>query len=87
MVSLKLSPAESTLTSPDGNYRWLDIADQEYSPAFRETFKYADASVTVEYLKTADTFRGKLSAKNLKPNFAYQVKLVGEPDTLSSRML
>ncbi len=33
----------------------------------------------MEYLKKAETFVGRITAKGLKPNFAYQVKLKGVP--------
>ena len=46
-------------------------------------YTYADASVTLTYQAgPGTTFEAHLSAADLKPNFAYQVKLVGKPTGL-----
>jgi fibronectin type 3 domain-containing protein len=57
----------------------------------KATFRYSDTShrnVTVTYqTKPNDRyFVGQIVAKNLKPNFAYQVKLVGKPVYGTSRV-
>ncbi len=66
---------------PTARQRWWDIADQPYSSAFRRSFAYSGARVTLSFERAPATkyFRGHLSARNLKPNFAYQMKLVGKP--------
>ena len=69
------------LTSPTGYYRWMDSADQLYSPDYRNEYSYDQASVLVDYSDSARTFRGTLTAYNLKPNFTYQLKLVGSPES------
>lgn len=75
------------VTSPDvttwapAPYRWRDIATNLYSLSYRETYAYDSASVTVTFEACGEsTLVGHLAADNLKPNFAYQVKLVGKPE-------
>ena len=66
--------------SRGGSYRWLDAADRPYSPAFRKSFRYAGHQVLVKYLELDDeVLRGEIIAHGLKPNFAYQIKLEGQP--------
>ncbi len=64
------------------NERFLDIGGRAYSRRFISRFSYTDPElsrpeVRVEYLRRAETFAGKLHARGLKPNFAYQLKLRG----------
>jgi len=61
--------------------RWRDIANNPYSTAFRAAFSYAPAHVELSYQKapTGAVFVGHISARGLKPNFAYQLKLAGKP--------
>jgi hypothetical protein len=59
----------------------VDIADQVYSSGYRENFDYSQAMVNLEYLAVGVTLIGTLEVHNLKPNFAYQLKLVGTPNT------
>jgi hypothetical protein len=66
-------------TRGETKYRWMDIADNRYSHAFRRKFRYRADQVKVTYTTTGATLRGKLTARGLKPNFAYQVKLEGRP--------
>jgi len=59
----------------------MDIGGVVYSEAFRREFSYentATSFVSVTLDSPANTVRGTLSAVGLKPNFAYQVKLVGK---------
>jgi hypothetical protein len=77
------------VTAPDvttwgpAPYRWRDIATNLYSLSYRETYTYDSASVTATFEACGEsTLVGHLSAINLKPNFAYQVKLVGKPERL-----
>ena len=85
--TITLSQVSPTTTSPNGIYRWLDAADQQFSAAFRNSFQYSQASVTVEFETPSPTFRGTLTAVGLKPNFAYQVKLLGTPGTDSNERI
>ena len=58
--------------------RWMDIADNLYSSTYQSSFTYTQPLVTISYNNTSDTFSGTLTATGLKPNFAYQMKLVGD---------
>jgi hypothetical protein len=63
--------------------RWKDIATNTYAQSYKETYDYGSAIIDVTYDSTCDsTLRGHLSAVNLKPNFAYQMKLTGKPTAL-----
>jgi len=61
--------------------RWWDVASNVYDTAYSDTYTYGDATVTLTYGTGGDpvTLAGHLSAVNLKPNFAYQMKLEGKP--------
>lgn len=64
------------------NERWCDIAGNFYSSPFAADFSYErpcrrDPRVLVRVEPVSDTFRGRLEAHRLKPNFAYQIKLRG----------
>lgn len=59
--------------------RWMDIADNLYSSAYQDSFTYARPSVTISYTAAAGVISGTLTATGLKPNFSYQMKLVGDP--------
>jgi len=78
---VSLVDIDSGLTSPTGAYRWVDVADQTYNATYRGAYNYTQATVQVEYEESAITLHGTLTATNLKPNFAYQLKLVGTPGT------
>lgn len=80
-ASVQLHDIDSGLTSPTGSYRWLDVADQAYSTAYRTSYNYTQATAQVTYSKRGSILLGTLTATNLKPNFAYQLKLVGTPGT------
>lgn len=65
-----------------GYERFHDVANNAFSRSVVSTFSYTDPErerpdVTVTYLRKAETFIGHISAKGLKPNFAYQLKLQG----------
>jgi len=77
--SLNLTPIGDATTWPGTPFRWMDIADKLYSNNYHATYTYQNATVTVEYDSTSTTFSGTLTATGLKPNFAYQMKLVGDP--------
>jgi len=63
------------------NERYFDAGSRSYSRSFISSFSYTEPSraphVQFEYLKRAEAFAGKLTARGLKPNFAYQMKLRG----------
>lgn len=75
-TTIYLEDIDSGLTSPAGNYRWLDVANQVYSMDYLNSYNYTQACVMVTYDESGNTLRGTLTATNLKPNFAYQLKLV-----------
>ena len=87
-VSMVLADADSGTTSPQGQYRWMDVADQLYDVdvgldgySYQDSYDYTQASVLVDFFTDAQTLHGTLTASNLKPNFAYQFKLVGDAGT------
>ena len=86
-VTVVLEDIDSGLTSPTGQYRWRDVADQTYAESYRDSYDYTQAIVEVTYSTDANTLYGILSAVNLKPNFAYQLKLTGTPGMLSNELI
>lgn len=64
--------------------RWLDVADNPLSAFLdgSQKFDYAGAQVTLHYAKNPPVpyFLGRIEARGLKPNFSYQLKLMGKPD-------
>lgn len=65
------------------NERWCDIAGNFYTADFVSPFSYAARpgrapEVRVHVEAVAETFCGRLEARGLKPNFAYQMKLRGD---------
>jgi hypothetical protein len=72
------------IDSPTGDYRWLDVANQLYSTTYRNSYNYNQATVSVTYNTQGNTLYGTIQADNLKPNFAYQLKLVGISGTPSN---
>lgn len=79
-VTILLSPWDIT-AEPQIDYRWLDIADQAYNPTYRASYTYDLAEVNLSYNVHDLLFCGVLNGLGLKPNFAYQLKLVGNPGT------
>ena len=63
-------------------FRWKDIAGSVYRTSFQDGFNYGQPAVTITYECIASTLTGTLEATGLKPNFAYQMKLVANPDAL-----
>jgi len=86
-TTVYLEDIDSGLTSPTGNYRWLDVADQAYSAAYQNDYNYTQANVRVDYDIVASGLQGTLHATNLKPNFAYQLKLVGFAGTATNEAI
>ena len=77
--TVRLSPVYGDVA----NMRWRDVAGHPYDPAVQDPasgYDYAQARVTVTFVKHAVSFQGHLSARGLKPNFAYQLKLNGKPN-------
>jgi hypothetical protein len=72
---------------PSGAYRWLDVADQAYGTNYQGTYTYSKATVNVAYDTAGSSLWGTLTANNLKPNFAYQLKLVGTPGTTDNERI
>ena len=85
--TINLNDLDSGLPSPAGDYRWRDVADQLYRQSYRTGYNYTQASVAVTYEPAAPTLRGTLTATNLKPNFAYQLKLAGFPGTAANERI
>lgn len=67
-----------------GQWRWKDVAGNVYAPAYMDSYSYTQATVIVNYDTNATILGGTLVATNLKPNFAYQFKLSGFPETHSN---
>lgn len=69
-----------------GNQRWCDVVGNFYASSFADAFSYTNGAsgrgpvVRVHVHARGDTFRGRLEAHGLKPNFAYQMKLSGVAD-------
>jgi hypothetical protein len=85
--SVILEDIDSGSPDPQGNYRWMDVADQLYAGTYQNSYNYTQANVVVEYYTGAKTFHGAITASNLKPHFAYQLKLVGIPETPSNELI
>jgi hypothetical protein len=43
MQTVILEDIDSGTTSPTGQYRWLDVADQPYSASYRDNYNYTQA--------------------------------------------
>lgn len=84
---VELYDIDSGLTSPTGDYRWRDVADQLYSETYWDNYNYLQAVVQVVFDSVGSPFHGTLIAANLKPNFAYQLKLVGAPGTSANERI
>jgi hypothetical protein len=73
-VQLAKSPGVSA-----DDYRWKDIAGNLYAAGLVDSFDYSSPTVTVNFDASSDTLQGTIDATGLKPNFAYQIKLIGKP--------
>jgi len=56
-----------------------NIADFLYATGYQSFFNYGQPAVKLVFCDISSTFEGPLAASGLKPNFAYQMKLVGKP--------
>ena len=72
--------AKAAATGWKGSFRWKDIGGQLYAQSFIDSFSYAAANVVLK-LDTPglNYLGGSIVAAGLKPNFAYQIKLDGNP--------
>jgi hypothetical protein len=86
-ASVALADIDSGGPNAASNYRWMDVADQLYSDAHRESYDYTQADVTLQFFSEDTRFRGYLIAANLKPHFTYQVKLAGVAGTTSNERI
>jgi hypothetical protein len=86
LVAMQLVPASASLvTVPLGDLdaeagsRWADVADHTYTTTFQNSFQYDNpgTGVSITFDTSSSIFSGTLTATNLKPNFAYQIKLDG----------
>jgi hypothetical protein len=84
---ITLQDINSEHTPAPGNFRWLDVADQPYGEAYRTSYNYTQATVSVTYVDADSTLHGTLTATNLKPNFSYQLKLVGTSGTVANERI
>ena len=85
VTALELVPLAGGTAS--GLYRARDIADNDYAARFYTApgapdyaaSDYSGARISVTFQRTGRFLEGSLDARGLKPNFAYQIKLVGMP--------
>ena len=76
--SLRMQPS----SYPGDEERYCDIADNFYTSDFIKRFSYAGTDtdspqVLIQIKEAGPSLEGRLEARNLKPNFAYQIKLAG----------
>ena len=77
-----LCPEQIALTPfAAGAFRWQDAAGNLYCADYRDRYSYTQATVVIAYRIREGWLQGTLSATNLKPHFAYQLKLSGLPET------
>ena len=82
-TAASLVPATGLPPWPETPYRWRDVAAHPYALSYRDGYAYDSAAVTLTFEAAGEsTFAGHLSASNLKPNFAYQMKLAGKPEDI-----
>jgi hypothetical protein len=63
------------------------VANQTYSSSYQSSYQYSQATVSIFYYTAGHKLFGKVVAHNLKPNFAYQLKLVGTPGTADNELI
>ena len=64
---------------PSESYRWIGVTGQEYRSNYQQNYAYSQTVVNLAYETTGSTLKRTPLANNLKPNFAYQLKLEGIP--------
>ncbi len=87
-VTVDLLYIDPGVTAYSG-YRWRDVAGNLYSDTYRNNYGYDQPGVQVQvtFNQLVATFHGSLAAVSLKPNFAYQLKLVGYSDDPSNESI
>ena len=85
--TVTLVDVDSGTTSPTGQYRWKDVADHNYAESYRNSYNYTQANVHIDYTMDSNSLFGTLYATNLKPNFAYQLKLLGTAGTATNELV
>ena len=79
-ATVPLVPVQDVTTWPDAPFYWRDIAGSLYSDGYRSSYGYDQADGVLHHDRAGrSVFRGQIAAANLKPHFAYQIKLVGKP--------
>jgi hypothetical protein len=63
----------------DAHQRWRDVSTTPYDAGKIASYDYASAEVVFAYQDDGTTIGGEITGSNLKPNFAYQLKLNGKP--------
>jgi hypothetical protein len=88
ITSVTLQWIDPSITAT-GAYRWQDVAGQVYGNAYRSSYGYGQSNVVaqVTFERVASTLCATFTATNLKPNFAYQAKLSGDPGTTGTNEL
>jgi hypothetical protein len=81
LKTVQLAPSDAS------NYRWRDCHGNPYDPNYMASYDYSQAAVTVRFKGADSTFHGTLEAQNLKPNFAYQLKIEGYSGTESNEKI
>ncbi len=75
-----MATSELVLEADTGDQRWTDAGGNYYSKEYINLMSTASpAKGSVTYRTSAPTFTGTLKLRAFKPNFAYQLKLVGTP--------
>jgi hypothetical protein len=81
MLALSVHAQDLTLQGvTTGNFRFKDLGGQAYGQTYIDAFSYTNSSVTVSLDSPGLKYlAGNLTATGLKPNFCYQIKIVGNP--------
>lgn len=81
VLCASVSAADPAVLLPlsGGTFRYKDVAGQAYAASFISAFSYDHADVRVTLESNGTYLTGALGATGLKPNFAYQIKLIGLP--------
>ena len=77
---VNLQPVGDVTTWPDTPYRWMDIADFLYVIQVSGALSITGSRLSSSHFAIFHPpLKGHWWPQELKPNFAYQVKLVGKP--------
>ena len=86
LPKVSAATGNTAMISMGSGDRWRDVADQLYVTSYRASYD-SEATVMVSYENAGSKLSGTLTASNLKPNFAYQIKLVGTPGTADNEQI